>query len=88
MAEIVVITPDMVSTQDSPRLTHFSPFTTVEMQELQVTPLNDDHDLYKVCLNSHGISACALVSSFHLVEDKRKQLEQSIIAVSRQAFNE
>ena len=88
MGVIAKITPDMASTQDSPRLTHFSPFTTVEMQELEVTPLNDDHDLYKVCLNSHGISACTLVSSWHLVEEKRKQLEQSIIAVSRQAFNE
>jgi hypothetical protein len=72
----------------SPRLMHFFPFTTVEMEELQVTPLNDDHDLYKVCLSSHGISACTLVSSWHLVEEKRKQLEQSIIVVSRQAFNE
>ena len=67
---------------------HFYPFTTVEMQELQVSPLNDDHDLYKVCLEENGISACTLVSSMHLVEEKRKQLEQSIIAVSRQAFNE
>jgi len=58
------------------------------MQELQVTPLNDDHDLYKVCLELNNVRSCALVSSFHLVEDKRKQLEQSIIAVSRQAFNE
>ena len=78
----------MASTQGSPRLTHFSPFTTVEMQELQVSPLNDDHDLYKVCLEDNGISACALVSSMHLVEDKRRQLQQSIIVVSRQAFNE
>ena len=78
----------MASTQASPRLTHFSPFTTVEMQELQVSPLNDDHDLYKVCLMENGISACTLVSSMHLVDEKRKQLEQSIIVVSRQAFNE
>ena len=78
----------MASTQGSPRLTHFFPFTTVEMQELQVSPLNDDHDLYKVCLEENGISACTLVSSMHLVEEKRKQLEQSIIVVSRQAFNE
>ena len=57
------------------------------MDELQVTPLNDDHNLYKVCLESHGISACALVSSMHLVEDKRKQLEKSILLLSTDAFN-
>jgi hypothetical protein len=78
----------MAFTQGSPRLTHFSPFTTVDMQELQVSPLNDDHDLYKVCLEENGISACTLVSSMHLVEEKRRQLQQSIIVVSRQAFNE
>jgi hypothetical protein len=58
------------------------------MQELQVSPLNDDHDLYKVCLEENGISACTLVSSMHLVEEKRRQLERSIMVVSRQAFNE
>jgi hypothetical protein len=67
---------------------HSCPFTTVDMQELQVTPLNDDHDLYKVCLEENGISACTLVSSMHLVEEKRRQLQQSIIVISRQAFNE
>ena len=88
MAEIVVITPDMASTQDSPRLTHFCPFTIVEMQELEVTPLNDDHDLYKVCLEEDGISACTLVSSMHLVEPKRAQLKNRILAASLQAFDE
>jgi hypothetical protein len=78
----------MASIQVSPRLTRFYPFTIVEMQELQVSPLNDDHDLYRVCLEDNGISACTLVSSMHLVEDKRTQLQRSIIAVSRQAFNE
>jgi hypothetical protein len=70
------------------RLTHFFPFTTVEMQELEVTPLNDDHDLYKVCLEEDGISACTLVSSMHLVEPKRAQLKNRILAASLQAFNE
>jgi hypothetical protein len=88
MAEIVVITPDMASTQALPRLTHFSPFTIVEMQELEVTPLNDDHDLYKVCLEEDGISACTLVSSMHLVEPKRAQLKNRILAASLQAFDE
>jgi hypothetical protein len=58
------------------------------MAELEVSPLNDDHDLYRVCLEENGVRACTLVSSMHLVEDKRRQLEQSIIAISRQAFNE
>ena len=58
------------------------------MQELEVTPLNDDHDLYKVCLEEDGISACTLVSSMHLVEPKRAQLKNRILAASLQAFNE
>jgi hypothetical protein len=58
------------------------------MAELEVSPLNDDHDLYRVCLEENGVRACTLVSSMHLVEDKRRQLEQSIISISRQVFNE
>ena len=58
------------------------------MQELEITPLNDNHELYKVCLEENGVRACTLVSSHHLVEEKRKQLEQSIMVVSRQAFSE
>jgi hypothetical protein len=58
------------------------------MQELEVSPLNDSHDLYKVCLEDNGVRACTLVSSHHLVEDKRKQLERSIMVVSLQAFSE
>jgi hypothetical protein len=57
------------------------------MQDLEVTPLNDNHDLYKVCLESHGVRACTLVSSMHLVEDKRRQLELSVLVASLQAFN-
>jgi hypothetical protein len=56
------------------------------MQELEVTPLNDDHHLYKVCLTENGVTACTLVSSHHLVEDKRSQLHQSIIDASKQAL--
>ena len=57
------------------------------MQELEVTPLNDDYDLYKVCLEENGVRACTLVSSMHLVEDKRRQLERSILDTSKQAFD-
>ena len=56
------------------------------MQELEVTPLNDDHDLYKVCLEENGVRACTLVSSMHLVEEKRRQLERSILITSKQAL--
>ena len=48
------------------------------MTELEVTPLDDNYDLYKVCLEEHGMRACTLVSSMHLVEDKRRQLTLSI----------
>ena len=58
------------------------------MSDLEVTPLNDNHELYKVCLEVNNVQSCTLVSSMHLVEDKRKQLEQSIMVVSRQAFSE
>jgi hypothetical protein len=57
------------------------------MQDLEVTPLNDDYDLYKVCLEDNGIRACTLVSSMHLVEDKRRQLSLSILNTSKQAFD-
>ena len=57
------------------------------MQELQVSPLNDDHDLYRVCLERDGIQACTLVSSMHLVEEKRRQLERAILDTSKQAFD-
>ena len=57
------------------------------MQDLEVTPLNDDYDLYKVCLEENGVRACTLVSSMHLVEDKRRQLERSILDTSKQAFD-
>ena len=57
------------------------------MQELEVSPLNDDYDLYKVCLEKDGIRACTLVSSMHLVEEKRSQLSRSILNTSKQAFD-
>ena len=88
ISDLDLITPDMASTQASPRLTHSYPFTIVEMQELEVTPLNDDHDLYKVCLELNNVRACTFVSSMHLVQEKRAQLENRILAASLQAFNE
>lgn len=56
------------------------------MSDLEVTPLNDDHDLYRVCLERDGIQACTLVSSMHLVEEKRKGLALNILNASKQAL--
>ena len=56
------------------------------MQDLEVTPLNDDHDLYKVCLEENGFRACTLVSSMHLVEEKRKGLALNILNASKKAL--
>ena len=57
------------------------------MQDLEVSPLNDTHDLYKVCFEEDGVRACTLVSSMHLVEDKRRQLKRSVFLVSARAFD-
>jgi len=40
---------------------------------------------YKVCLTKGAHTACAFVSSAHLIEDKRKQLEASIRADAQSA---
>jgi hypothetical protein len=37
-----------------------------------------DDDCIRVCLTEDGITACTVVSSMHLVEDKRRQLEAAI----------
>ena len=58
------------------------------MPDLEVSPLDDNHDLYKVCLEDNGVRACTLVSSMHLVEDKRRQLKRSVFLVSARAFDE
>jgi len=51
---------------------------------MQVTPLPDD--CIRVCLTRDGITACATVSSHHLVEDKRPQLEAAIAREAARAF--
>ena len=58
------------------------------MQELEVTPLDEAVTLYKVCLEENGIRACTLVSSHHLIEDKRAQLKNQILRASQQAFSD
>lgn len=44
------------------------------MTELETQQL--EHDCVKVTLRQHGLQASCYVSSFHLVEDKRPQLEK------------
>jgi hypothetical protein len=45
-------------------------------------------DQYKVSLTRNGITASTWVSSMHLIEGKRKQLEAAINRKSAAAFNE
>ena len=40
---------------------------------------------YKVCLTQGARTACAFVSSAHLIQDKRRQLEASIQADAQSA---
>ena len=58
------------------------------MPDLEVTPLDEAVSLYKVCLEDNGVQACTLVSSMHLIEDKRQQLTKAILLASQQVFNE
>jgi len=46
-----------------------------------------DENMYRVSLTIDGITAVAYVSSMHLVEDKRKQLLNSIRREAARAFN-
>lgn len=46
----------------------------------------EDGTMYEVCLEQDGIRKCCLVSSMHLVESHRKQLENAIKRESLKAF--
>jgi hypothetical protein len=46
-----------------------------------------DDDCIRVCLTQDGITACTVVSSMHLVEDKRRQLEAAIEREALDAFD-
>jgi peptidase E len=48
------------------------------MEALRVTPLEGDY--YRVSLVRGALEASCTVSSLHLVEDKRKQLERALEA--------
>jgi len=45
-----------------------------------------DDDCIRVCLTENGITACTVVSSMHLVEDKRRQLEAAITREAAAAY--
>lgn len=51
---------------------------------LDVIPTDDD--MLKVCLTLHGMIACCYVSSYHLVECKRKQLKDTILREAVQIY--
>ena len=46
----------------------------------------EDGTMYEVCLEEDGIRKCCFVSSMHLVDDHRKQLEDAIKRESLKAF--
>jgi len=54
------------------------------MDELDIQHLGDDN--LRVCLMRDGIRACTHVSSWHLAEDKRPQLQRAIQRRAAQAF--
>ena len=56
------------------------------MADLDVTPTADD--MLKVCLTEEGLTSCCFVSSQHLVEDHRKQLERANARKAAAAFQE
>ena len=43
-------------------------------------------DMYKVTLSKNGITASTWVSSHHLIEGKRKQLEAAITRLAIESF--
>jgi hypothetical protein len=45
-----------------------------------------DDGCIRVCLTEDSITACTTVSSHHLVEDKRRQLEAAISREAARAF--
>ena len=44
-------------------------------------------DMYRVSLSRNGITASTWVSSHHLIEGKRKQLEAAITRIAAESFN-
>lgn len=57
------------------------------MSDLQLRT-TEDGNMYEVCLEQDGIRKCCFVSSMHLVDDHRKQLENAIKRESLKAFVE
>ena len=55
------------------------------MSQLQLRN-TEDGNMYEVCLEEDGIRKCCFVSSMHLVDDHRKQLENAIKRESLKAF--
>lgn len=51
---------------------------------MDVTTLSDG--CLKVCLSEDGFESCCVVSSYHLVETKRPQLQRAIRRLAAQAL--
>ncbi len=56
------------------------------MPDLDVTSTEDD--MLKVCLTEDGLTSCCFVSSQHLVQDHRKQLERANTRKAAAAYAE
>jgi hypothetical protein len=53
---------------------------------MDLHPLDDG--CIKVCLTECGLTACTVVSSMHLVEDKRKQLQAAILREAAASYTD
>lgn len=56
------------------------------MSQLVLDTLEDG--CIKVCLTEEGITACCIVSSHHLVDEKEKQLKQAILRTAIESLTE
>jgi len=55
------------------------------MADLDVETL--DNELIRVCLTEDGITECCFVSSWHLVQEKEKQLRRAIMKTAESSFS-
>lgn len=55
------------------------------MADLDIETL--DTELIRVCLTEDGITACCFVTSWHLVQEKEKQLRRAIMSEAKASFD-
>jgi hypothetical protein len=56
------------------------------MDNLDVEVL--DTELIRVCLTEDGITECCFVTSFHLIQEKERQLRRGIMRQAQEAFQD